>query len=300
MSKQARMVVHQPQNLRSMTAFARQSHKNSGGQLTIEIRTVNHRFLDISVRMPETVRELDNDVRECLRQRLERGKVEVNVRFEPGESLHIDVNHAVAKQLLLACQEIQGMGEALTGQVSITELMAMPGVVSYGEVDMEILKPIFMQTLNACIDELIEVREREGMALQEQISKRLDAIEQLLSVLKPHLDEALRLQREKMILKIDEMKVTVDPGRIEQELVLWAQRADVAEELDRLEAHVKETRRALAQGGAMGRRFDFLMQEFNREANTLSSKSSSLFLTNTAVEMKVLIEQMREQVQNIE
>lgn len=300
MSTPSRMSVHQPKCLRSMTAFARQSHQDELGQLTMEIRTVNHRFLDISVRMPETVRELDNEVRECLRQRLERGKVEVNIRFEPGDSLDIQVNEGVAKRLLIACRDIQGMAQGLSGQISITELMGMPGVVSYGAVDMERLKPVFMQTLNACIDELVEVREREGAALQEQIAKRLDNIDQLLATLKPHMDDALRAQREKMLLKIDDLKTTVDPARVEQELVLWAQRADVAEELDRLEAHIKETRRALAQGGAMGRRFDFLMQEFNRETNTLSSKSSSLFLTNTAVEMKVLIEQMREQVQNIE
>lgn len=300
MSTQARMAVHQPKSLRSMTAFARQSLKDSFGQLTIEIRSVNHRFLDISLRMPETLRELDNEVRDCLRGRLERGKIEVNVRFEPGASMKVDVNQAMAQQLLSACEQIQQLSKTSTGQINITEILAMPGVVNYGDINLESLKPAFMKTLNACVDELVDAREREGQALSEQIAKRLDGVEALVNDLRPHLADALRLQREKMILKIDEMKLTVDPARIEQELVLWAQRADVSEEMDRLEAHIKEARRGLAQGGALGRRFDFLMQEFNRETNTLSSKSSSLFLTNAAVEMKVLIEQMREQVQNIE
>lgn len=292
--------LHTPNVVRSMTSFARKQNKGEWGTITIEMRTVNHRFLDITLRMPEALRAMDTDVRELIRNTLTRGKVEVNVRFEPGEATtDIKVNKSVAEQLSRACEELGGLmpGES---HISITEIMQMPGVLQTNEPDESILKPAFLSTVEETLTLLQETREREGSALSELIESRLAGIEAQVQVVRPHQEQVLAAQREKILTRIEDAKVNIDENRLEQEMVMWAQRADITEELDRLDTHVKEVRRTLQKGGAIGRRLDFLMQELNREANTLSSKSVSVVMTNAAVEMKVLIEQMREQVQNIE
>jgi len=286
--------------VRSMTAFARKKHKGDWGILTVEMRTVNHRFLDITLRMPEALRAMDTDVRELIRATLSRGKVEVNVRFEPGASTtDIKVNKAVAAQLSQACETL---GEIMPGQssINITEIMQMPGVLQSTEPDESILKPAFLDTIHATLPLSQETREREGAAVGELIQARLSGIDAQVQAIRPHQAQALAAQREKILTRIEEAKVTIEDNRLEQELVMWAQRADITEELDRLEAHIKEVQRTLGKGGPIGRRLDFLMQELNREGNTLGSKSCSVIMTNAAVEIKVLIEQMREQIQNIE
>ncbi len=287
-------------SIRSMTGFARSQNKGDWGSLAIEIRTVNHRYLDTSIRMPEALRGFDGEVREMIREALSRGKVEVFVRFEPGESTTaIELNQAVAKQLVEACESLRDLTPGPT-QINLSDLIQWPGLLQTHEPEESLLKPAFLQTLQAALDSLDAMRAREGAQLGDLILSRLEGIKHQADILRPHLDQMLEAQREKLRARLEDAKIQVDPHRLEQELVLWAQRSDVAEELDRLGAHGVEVQRTLKQGGPVGRRLDFLMQELNREANTLSSKSVSVVTTNAAVEIKVLIEQMREQVQNLE
>jgi uncharacterized protein (TIGR00255 family) len=286
--------------IRSMTGFARKQNKGDWGTIAVELRTVNHRYLDISLRLPEALRSLDNEVRELIRNALGRGKVEVFVRFEVGETTTaIELNQAVAKQLIQACETLRELTPGAS-QINVTDLMQWPGVLQCEEPDEALLKPAFLSTVDEALASLQAMRGREGAQLTELIGSRLTGIQQQIDILRPHQDSMMGAQREKLRIRLEEAKINVDPNRLEQELILWAQRADVAEELDRLGAHIVEVQRTLKQGGAVGRRLDFLMQELNREANTLSSKSVSVITTNAAVEIKVLIEQMREQVQNLE
>jgi uncharacterized protein (TIGR00255 family) len=292
--------IHEAQQVRSMTAFARQQFQGGWGTLTLETRTVNHRFLDATVRMPESIRVLESEVRETLRNKLNRGKVELNVRFEPGEqTTQININPAVTKQLNVAGEEITKLLPNTQG-MRLSEVLQWPGVVQTTDLDMEIIKPVFTQALDTLLESLQENRAKEGAALAQLITDRLDKIASIVEKLRPQQEEAIKLQREKILSRIEEAKVAADPNRIEQELVIWAQKTDIAEELDRLAMHIQAVSHALKKGGAIGRRLDFLMQELNREANTLGSKSVSIVTTNASVEIKVLIEQMREQVQNIE
>lgn len=291
--------LHLSQPVRSMTSFARVQNKGDFGAFSIEIRTVNQRFLDISLRLPEVVRSLEGDIREKLRDALARGKVELSVRFEPGlTTTDIQINTALTKQLIAASETIRDF--ATDAQLSLTDIMQWPGVLQTPDVDMDIIKPAFFETLDQALDALNEARAREGEALANLIQARLTQIRDHVERIRPHVATLMDAQREKLCQRIQDAKIEVDNNRLEQELVMWAQKADVTEELDRLDTHVDEVARTLQKGGPMGRRLDFLMQELNREANTLSSKAVSLVTTHAAVETKVLIEQMREQVQNIE
>lgn len=288
------------QPVRSMTGFARKQNKGDWGSIAVEIRTVNHRYLDISMRMPEALRGFDNDVRDLIRQALGRGKVEVYVRYELGESTTaIELNQPLAKQLLQACETLKNLTSAQT-QINLSDIMQWPGVLQSDEPDESILKPAFLRTVEEALESLQSMRAREGAQLVDLIANRLDGIRAQVEVLRPHQEKMLAAYRDKLRARLEEAKVQADPTRLEQELVIWAQRTDVAEELDRLGAHVVEVQRTVTQGGQVGRRLDFLMQELNREANTLSSKSISPVTTNAAVDIKVMIEQMREQVQNLE
>jgi len=286
--------------VRSMTGFARTQNKGDWGSIAIEIRTVNHRYLDTTLRMPEALRGFENEVRDMIRHTLSRGKVEVFVRFEPGESTTaIELNQAVAQQLIEACEALRDLTPGPT-QINLSDLIQWPGLLQTNEPDEAILKPAFLKTIEEALASLESMRAREGAQLSELILSRLAGIKTQAEVLRPHLEHMLSAQRDKLRTRLEDAKIQVDPNRLEQELILWAQRADVAEELDRLGSHIVEVQRTLKQGGPVGRRLDFLMQELNREGNTLSSKSVSVVTTNAAVEIKVLIEQMREQVQNLE
>lgn len=286
--------------VRSMTGFARKQNKGDWGSVTVEIRTVNHRYLDISLRMPEALRALDNDLRELLRNTLGRGKVEVYVRYEPGESTTaIELNLAVAKQLMNACEVLKDFTQDPT-VINLSELIQWPGMLQSNEPNEDVLKPAFLQTVEEAIESLQSMRAREGAQLTDLILTRLNGISAQVEVLRPHQEHMLAVQRDKLRARLDDAKIQADPARLEQELVLWAHRTDVAEELDRLCSHVIEVQHTIDQGGQVGRRLDFLMQELNREANTLSSKSVSPVTTNAAVDIKVMIEQMREQIQNLE
>lgn len=284
----------------SMTAFARKELKSSWGTAVWEIRSVNQRFLETYFRLPEQFRGLEPVLRERFRKKLQRGKVECALRFssEGAEASKITLNEALAKQVLEAADWVQSHGQS-TG-VNPLDILRWPGVVASEEADMDAIQAALLAGLDETLDDFIAARATEGEELKKLIEQRLDGIEVESAKVQEHMPQILQWQREKLLTRFEEAKVELDEGRLEQEMVMLAQKIDVAEELDRLKAHVKETRNIIAKGGACGRRLDFMMQEFNRESNTLGSKSINADITQSAVELKVLIEQMREQIQNIE
>lgn len=285
---------------RSMTAFARQESQQSWGTLTWEVRSVNHRFLEPHLRIPEQFRELEGILRETLRKRISRGKVECTLRFVPeAQAQTLQVNEAFARQLIAATEQMEQLMPA-SQTLNPLELLRWPGVLQDVQIDMDAVRQAAQTLFDKAIDDLTIGREREGKELAALIEQRLDTISEVVADVRSKLPQILQNQRESLRAKIADLSVELDPQRLEQEVVLLAQKADVDEEMDRLNTHVQEVRRVLKQKEPVGRRLDFLMQELNREANTLSSKSIVTDTTKSAVELKVLIEQMREQIQNIE
>ncbi len=285
--------------LKSMTAFSRKESLNDWGALVWEMRSVNHRYLDVSLRLADELRLIEPQVRDKLNSSLSRGKVEVSLRFKPSQKIssQIAVNEALAAQVVEAAGSIQ-----LTDSqpMSALDVLRWPGVVGQAEADFGPLQQLALELFDITLADYIETREREGDKTAKMLTDRCDAIDKIVAqvrVLRPVLIER---QHAKLIAKIEELNVEHDNGRLEQELVYIAQRLDVEEELDRLTAHLSELRDILKRNEPVGRRLDFLVQEFNREANTLSSKSSDAETTALSVDLKVMIEQMREQVQNIE
>ncbi|GAB2189767.1 YicC/YloC family endoribonuclease [Sessilibacter sp. MAH2] len=284
----------------SMTGFARQQNTFEWASLTWEIRSINHRYLEAHFRLPDTLRVLEPQLREVLREKIARGKIEVSLQLQKisqQQSIHID--RELAQQVINACEEInQLMGK--TASVNPMQIMQWPGVIIESETDFEAVKNDALKSFDKAVDDLIQQRAREGDELQKHISQRLVKISELVAQTREALPLIKENQRQKLLDKLAALQVEIDQDRLEQELVYLAQKSDVDEELDRLETHVKEVQNCLKQKKPVGRRLDFLMQELNREANTLSSKATVSDTTQTAVELKVLIEQMREQVQNIE
>ncbi len=286
---------------KSMTAFARQERRTPWGVISAELRTVNHRFLDIGMRLPEELRGLEGRIREQLAAHLRRGKVECNLKFQAvaGTDTAISLNLDLLKRLLEANNTIENM-MANPARTPPLELLKWPGVLELGATDVDTLQQEALAVLEACLEELSQNRLREGAKMKELIEQRCAALLEQVAAVRKRLPEILENQRQRLRSRVEELKVEVDPARFEQELAYLAQKIDVEEELDRIEVHVEEVRRVLEQDEPVGRRLDFLMQELNREANTLGSKSVDAQTTRAAVEMKVLIEQMREQIQNIE
>ncbi|MFT5722242.1 MAG: hypothetical protein ACI9W6_002568 [Motiliproteus sp.] len=286
---------------RSMTAFARQQQQQTDGTLVWELRSVNHRYLEPQLRLPDSFRELESPLRERLRKTLQRGKVECSLRFHPTEQgdSPLSVNLPLATQVRDAAQQITDL-LVNPAPIDALELLRWPGVLQQQQLDMKALHGSALTLFDVAIQELIDNRRREGAELALLINQRLDAIATVVIQVRTRLPEILAKQRRNILQRLEEARVELDPNRLEQEMVLLAQKADVDEELDRLDTHLTEVRRVLTQDDASGRRLDFLMQELNREANTLSSKSIVAETTQCAVDLKVLIEQMREQIQNIE
>lgn len=284
----------------SMTAFARSEVKKEWGTAVWEIRSVNQRYLETYFRLPEQFRSLEPVLRERFRKRLQRGKVECALRFTANDSAvtKLNLNEQLAKQVLHAADWVQSHGQS-TG-VNPLDVLKWPGVIASEEADMDAIQADMLEGLDKAMDDFIAARGAEGETLKSLIEQRLDAIEVEAEKVAQRMPEILTWQREKIQARFEEAKLELDAARVEQEMILLAQKVDVAEELDRLNSHVAETRKILKKGGACGRRLDFMMQEFNRESNTLGSKSISTEITQSAVELKVLIEQMREQIQNIE
>jgi uncharacterized protein (TIGR00255 family) len=285
---------------RSMTAFARNTVDLSWGSITCELRSVNHRFLEAGFRMPETLRQVEMSLREIARKKLTRGKVDVSLQVEFNNddvSVHIDM--ALASRTIEIAQSLAS--ELLNpAPISPLDIMRWPGVLTEQSVETENLHGAAIQTYTEAVDQLLEGRQREGDKLAEMIEERLCGIETQVAIVRENLPSILDHQRVRLNEKLENLRAQVDGDRLEQEMVIIANRADVDEELDRLAAHISEIRRVLKSEESIGRRLDFLMQELNREANTLGSKSIAGVTTQASVELKVLIEQMREQIQNLE
>ena len=286
--------------LRSMTAFASAESDIGSGTLSIEIRSVNHRYLELGLRVPEELRNLEPQIRERVAAKLSRGKVDLGMRYKPAAAAAsaIALDEALVARLGETAQALAAKFPQLN--VDFVALLGWPGVMLERENDQESLRAAALRVLDEALAQMVATREREGARLGGFLRERLEAIEKIVVEVRGHLPEVRAALRARFDQRLADLKQPLEPGRIEQEVVLQLQRIDVDEELDRLTAHVAEARHTLALKEAVGRRLDFLMQEFNREANTLCSKAADPRTTKAAVELKVLIEQMREQVQNLE
>lgn len=287
--------------IRSMTAFARQQDQAQWGVLTCELRTVNHRYLEFSFRLPEGLRELENGFREHLRKTLGRGKVDVTIRLQSSDESDTDliINNRLAESLNEAINHVNRILDN-PAHISALDILRWPGILDREEQDLTPVMTAAEALFQRTVEELVEVRAREGERLRPLFDDRLATMADLVSRVRERMPTLISAQEATLRERFRQASVDLDPDRLSQEMVILAQKSDVAEEMDRLEAHLSEVRETLQRNDAIGRRLDFLMQELNREANTLSSKSIDAEVTRIAVDMKVLIEQMREQVQNIE
>jgi uncharacterized protein (TIGR00255 family) len=286
--------------IRSMTAFAAGERSTQWGVLSGELRAVNHRFLELGLRLPDELRAFEAQLRERVAGRVSRGKLDLVLRLRSaggGDALQVD--DALLARLGDLAQRLDARFPRL--QVQFTELLQFPGVVQARGVDADVLQREVLALLDVVLDDFVAAREREGGKLAQVIAERADAIEKIAADVRGLVPQIRAGQRQKLEARLNDLGTALDPGRLEQELVIWLQKLDVDEELDRLDSHLAELRRILKGGkDAVGRRLDFLLQEFNREANTLGSKSVDARTSNAAVELKVLIDQIREQIQNIE
>lgn len=286
----------------SMTAFARSQVQGDWGSLVCEMRSINHRYLEISVHLSEVLRVLEMPIRDMIREHVKRGKIECSIRFQAGAGATgslFKINDELAKELCAASEKIASMMKT-SGQIYPGDIMRFPGVLETKETDLSVLQVEVFNVLEKTLHDLVAARGREGEELKQLFIQRLDLMGVELTKVRQHLPQVLIDQRERLLKRFKDVSIDLDPGRLEQEMVMYAQRIDVAEEIERAETHINEIRRILKHGGTIGRRLDFLLQELNREANTLGSKSVDSVLTHAAVELKVLIEQIREQIQNIE
>lgn len=288
--------------INSMTGFASIEHKTEFGSFTWEIRSVNQRYLENYFKLPDEFKSLESSLREVIKQELERGKLECILKFDPlidANSIHF--NEKLAEQLVINAEKVISFcKDPNIAKLNPIDILLWPGVVDSGGSDKDQLKNAALEAFKIAISKLKEARLREGEKLANILLTKLTAVEQEVTKVKAHMPDILAWQKTKLENAFAELKTNLDPARLEQEIIIIAQRLDVAEELDRLISHISETRSILNKGGSCGRRLDFMMQEFNRESNTLASKSINAEITNSAIELKVLIEQMREQIQNIE
>ncbi len=292
--------------IQSMTAFARGQAEGSWGTAVCELRSINHRYLELVIRLPDNLHELEAPMRESLRRFIKRGKIECHLRYQPGDvsGSEITINHHLAEQLCKANETVAELlnqkAMAKVAPIQTMDILRWPGILQIAEVDFEMIEDEVIKLLEKTLQDLISAREREGAELKQLFLQRLDSMKAEVATVRKHWPEILKLQRERLIARFSEVKIELDMGRLEQEILIFSQKIDVSEELERIDTHISEIRRILKHGGVVGRRLDFLMQELNREANTLGAKSADVDTTRASVELKVLIEQIREQVQNVE
>lgn len=287
--------------LLSMTSFARYEHQETWGTLIWELKSVNHRYLEPTFKLPDFARASEHQLRDQLRKSLSRGKIECSLRFEKSvqPSNDVQLNEPLLHSLIQANQKIaEHLQHSAPEQAST--FLQWPGVLISNSVDKDAMQFSLSESFAAALKQMIANRQREGSQLQKMIEERLDNIAASTHQVKSALPQIIDNQRNKLLNRFNELKLDLNNERLEQEIVILAQKIDVDEELDRLQAHVKEVATTLQKGSPCGRRLDFLMQELNREANTLGSKSISIETTQASVDLKVYIEQMREQIQNIE
>ncbi|RUR08431.1 YicC/YloC family endoribonuclease [Legionella sp. km772] len=287
--------------IRSMTAFARAQKQLDVAQLCWEIRSVNHRYLDVSFRLPETFRFLEPQLRNTLKDTIYRGKLECQLKYQDNNTQNESmlINMGIVNALVDLGNQLSS-SHHLANDLNVSKVLSWPGVVQVAQSDMEDLGQHVLSLFNDAVRQLSEFRVAEGQALRQHIETRLQALSVEVERAQSIIQSMAVHSKDKLLTRLHSIQLEVPEGRIEQEIALLLTRLDVSEELDRLQTHVMEVNKALNTGHSAGRRLDFLMQELNREANTLSSKSDSVELTQSAIEMKVLIEQMREQIQNIE
>lgn len=288
--------------IRSMTAYANRDLATGQSQLSWEIRSVNQRYLDVSIRLPDDFRAMEPDVRTRFKNRLSRGKVEANLKFQADPAAaagEVQLNEALGRALL-NCHQRLGVIAGNYREPDLVTLMQWPGLVLEQRPDFDRQRDQALELLDQAIEDLIGNREQEGQAIAGMLTARLAGIEEQVRLVRVHLPTIRASLKKRFEERLAGLGEDLEPGRLEQETALQLNKMDVEEELDRLDAHIAEVRRVLDMDEPVGRRLDFLMQEFNREANTLGSKATVAETTQAAVELKVLIEQMREQVQNVE
>jgi uncharacterized protein (TIGR00255 family) len=282
---------------KSMTAFAR----SESGHISWELRSVNHRYLEVSLKIPDTIRALEIGLRNQIKANLNRGKIDCQLRIGQSQTSQagISINEKLLDEINSALATIIPKLQSCA-PVNPLEILKWPGVLNEQTEDEAALKKTIGDLFDQALNQLVHMRASEGSELKHIVLEKLAELEVIVAQAAEEAPIITARQKEKMLAKLEELKVDADPGRIEQELVIMAHKSDVVEELDRLNTHIEEVRTTLNSTGAIGRRLDFLMQELNREANTLSSKAVATNTTIQAVELKVIIEQMREQIQNIE
>jgi len=287
--------------IRSMTGFARRERQGPWGTLTCELRSVNHRYLELSLRLPEDLRGLESEARQLLSANLRRGKVDAGMylRGGPATAAALEINQPLLEQLVARAGEVRAAAGG-GGQIDPLDLLRWPGVIRDVERDVTPIAAAAMELLGETAADLNEARAREGARIRDMLVQRCESLRDSVATVRARLPEVAARIRARVIERVAQLGTPVDAERLEQEVTLLAYKMDVEEELDRLGSHITETLQVLDSKEPAGRRLDFLMQEFNREANTLSSKSQDTGTTRAAVDMKVLIEQMREQVQNVE
>lgn len=287
--------------LRSMTGYGRKEATVQGVSLALEMRSVNHRYLELGLRLPEELRAIEAQVRAAVSASVKRGKVDLALKIQTDATKldEVSINQGLAARLMAAATTIAELSPK-AGTIDPMSIMQWPGVVGLPKIDSDVLQKEVLSMVDEVLVDFVASREREGLKTLNMLSERVDTMEEIVQKVRLSRPDVISRLTEKVKKRISELDVQVDHGRLEQELVYASQKLDVDEELDRLDAHISETRQIFERAEPTGRRLDFLMQEFNREANTLSSKSADGDTTSFSVDLKVLIEQMREQVQNIE
>ncbi|HAO91187.1 MAG TPA: YicC family protein [Succinivibrio sp.] len=285
--------------IHSMTGSASKLVNSQLANINIDISSVNGRYLEIYLKLPDNLRHLDSKLRALCQEKLTRGKLDCYITYalNAQASLNIDAN-----QLEALSEALNQVEKTIPNACNLNpmEILQYPGILKQPANIQDLIDEQVLENFAKALDSLVKTRESEGEKLKQALQVRLDLIEKQADLIEVQLTNLTKIEREKILKKIEDLKIEIDPQRIEQEVAIIAQKADVEEEYDRLRAHIKEVRSILDKGGICGKRLDFMMQEFNRESNTLASKASNLDITRIAVELKVLIEQMREQVQNIE
>ena len=287
--------------IRSMTAFARGESQQKYGRLVWEIRSVNHRYLEVTTRMPDDFRALEPQIKKEISAVLNRGKVECNLRFSSSSETgdEITVNEALVKKLVNASRIVDGLLYS-PSPVNSMDVLRWPGVIAGAELEIEAARKQAVELLKTTLSDLVAMREGEGDKIRKMIEQRCDTVNNVIKLVRAEIPEIIKRRREKLKKHLEDLNVEADSARLEQELAIQIQKLDVDEEMDRLDAHLEEVQRLVNAKEPVGRRLDFLLQELNREANTLGSKSVDVGTSKASVDLKVSIEQMREQIQNIE
>ena len=287
--------------IHSMTAYGRVENSEGQNSISCEIRSVNHRYSEISIRLPEELRPLEQKIRDHISGKIKRGKIECNIRIEKHNAYDesLSINQDLLKNIIEAAKRINS-DLSTSAPLDSLDLLRWPGVLEKSTLDVEEIGKLLFPLLNEAIDFVIDTRQREGKKIKKMLTDRCTKIKEIINNVKKQIPDILKNYRKKLTQRVQEISDELDNDRLEQELLFLSQKADIEEEIARLNAHVDEVVRVIDQKEPIGRRLDFLMQEMNRESNTLGSKSNHIYTSNASVELKVLIEQMREQIQNIE